>query len=87
MDVYEKAILAGTVPALIASLTWGSMRTLAARSGAATLLAIWLYLRTSDGFGADPAQGENVFLLRHLLSSQSAILWMSLLFFMATAAH
>ena len=88
MDVYEKAILAAAVPALIAlGWFWGSMRTLMLSSGAATLLAISLYLRATDSFGADLSQSENVFLLKYVLSSQSAILWMSLLFFMATAAY
>ena len=88
MDVYEKAILAAAVPALIAlGWFWGSMRTLMLSSGAATLLAISLYLRATDSFGADLSQSENVFLLKYVLSSQSAILWMSLLFFMATAMY
>jgi len=38
----------------------------------------------TDGFGADLAAGEQVFWLKYLLSSQSAILWMSLLFYMST---
>ena len=88
MDVYEKAILAGAVPALIAlAWFWRSLRTLMLTSGVATLIAVLLYQRVSDGFGADLAQSENVFLLKYFLSSQSAILWMSLLFFMATAAY
>ena len=88
MDVYDKAILAGTVPALVGlGWFWGSMRTLMLASGGAALLAIALYGRTADAYGADLAQAENLFLLKYLLSSQSAILWMSLLFFMATAAY
>ncbi|MBK6863028.1 MAG: c-type cytochrome biogenesis protein CcsB [Ideonella sp.] len=88
MDVYDKAILAGTVPALIAlGWFWRSMRTLMLGCGAAAWLAITLYQGSTDAFGADLAQSENIFLLKYLLSSQSAILWMSLLFFMATALY
>jgi cytochrome c-type biogenesis protein CcsB len=85
MDVYERGILLGAVPALIAlGWFWGPLRILALAVGAATLLAISLYLRTTDDFGADLAAGEHVFLLKYFLSSQSAILWMSVLFFMST---
>ena len=88
MDVYERGILLGAVPALIAlGWFWGPLRLLALGVGAATLLAISLYLRTPDDFGADLAAGEQVFLLKYLLSSQSAILWMSLLFFMSTTFY
>jgi len=85
MDVYETAILAGAVPALIAlGWFWGSLRGLALGVGAATLLAIALYSRSSDGFGADLAAADKVFLLKYFLSSQSAILWACVLFFMST---
>jgi cytochrome c-type biogenesis protein CcsB len=88
MDVYEKSILLGTVPSLIAlGWFWGPLRTLGLGVGAAVLLAIALYLRTTDGFGADLAAADKVFLLKYFLSSQSAILWMSLLFFMSTAFY
>ena len=88
MDVYETSILIGAVPSLIAlGWFWGPLRTLSIGVGAAVLLAIGLYLRTKDDFGADLAAGENVFLLKYFLSSQSAILWMSLLFFMSTVFY
>jgi len=88
MDVYEKAILAGAAPVLIAlGWFWGSLRVLMLIVGAATLGAIGLYSRATDGFGADLAQGEQVFLLKYFLSSQSAILWMSVLFFMSTTFY
>ena len=48
-------------------------------------MAIALYSRTPDDFGADLAQAEKVFWLKYFLSSQSAILWMCVLFFMSTA--
>ncbi len=88
MDYYEKAILLGAMPAAIAlGWFWGPLRVLMVLVAAAALLAISLYSRASDSFGADLAQGEHVFLLKYFLSSQSAILWMSVLFFMATAFY
>ena len=88
MDVYEKWILIGAIPTMIAlGWFWGRLRTLAVAVGAVALLAIALYNRTPDAFGADLAQAENVFLLKYFFSSQSAILWMSVLFFMSTAFY
>ena len=88
MDGYEKAILLGTVPAVVAlGWFWGALRTLSVGVGAAALLAIALYSRTTDGFGADLAQADSVFLLKYFLSSQSAILWMCVLFVMSTAFY
>ncbi|UUX95799.1 c-type cytochrome biogenesis protein CcsB [Aquabacterium sp. J223] len=88
MDGYEKGILAGAVPVLIGlGWFWGPLRTLSLAVGAASLLAIGLYARTPDAFGADLAAGEQVFLLKYFLSSQSAILWMGVLFFMSTAFY
>ncbi|WP_458232913.1 c-type cytochrome biogenesis protein CcsB [Roseateles sp. P5_E8] len=84
MDGYEKGILVFAMPALIAlGWFWKPLRILCVAVGAATLLAIALYARQSDGFGADLAAGENTFFLKYMLSSQSAILWMSLLFVMS----
>lgn len=84
MDVYEKGILAFAMPALIAlGWFWKPLRWLCVAAGAATLLAIGLYAQQTDGFGADLAAGEKVFWLKYMLSSQSAILWMSLLFYMS----
>ena len=88
MDGYEQAILLGSVPALVAlGWFWGPLRGLSLGVGAATLLAIALYNRQTDGFGADLAKGENVFLLKYFISSQSAILWMAVLFSMSTVFY
>ena len=85
MNDYELGILLGSVPALIAlGWFWAPLRTLSLGVGAATLLAIALYMQHTDAFGADLAAADKVFWLKYLLSSQSAILWMSTLFFMAT---
>ena len=86
MDMYESSILAGAAPAIVAlGWFWKPLRLVALVVGAATLLAIALYARATDAFGADLGQADEVFLLKYLLSSQSAILWMSLLFFLSTA--
>jgi len=88
MDGYEQAILLGSVPALVAlGWFWGPLRGLSLGVGAATLGAIALYNRTPDAFGADLAQADQVFLLKYFLSSQSAILWMGVLFAMSTVLY
>jgi len=85
MDFYEKGILAFTIPTLIAlSWFWRPLRLLCVLVGATSLLTISLYARQTDGFGADLAAADKVFWLKYMLSSQSAILWMSLLFYMST---
>jgi len=86
MNVYEQWILAGTVPGLVwLGWFWKPLRTLSVVVGALSLLAIWLY-QGPDG-NADLARAEQVFLLKYFISSQSAILWMSVLFFMSTAFY
>jgi len=88
MDGYEQGILLGAVPALIAlGWFWGPLRVLGLGVGAATLVAIALYSRTTDAFGADLAQADKVFLLKYFISSQSAILWMGVLFCMSTVMY
>jgi ABC-type transport system involved in cytochrome c biogenesis permease subunit len=74
----------GAVPALIALGWFWGLRGLALGVGAASLVAINLYTGQTDSFGADLTAGSQVFLLKYLLSSQSAILWMGVLFFMST---
>ncbi|MBM3361450.1 MAG: c-type cytochrome biogenesis protein CcsB [Betaproteobacteria bacterium] len=81
MDGYEKAILVGTIPSLIGlGWFWRPMQALMGGVAAASLLAIASY-------GGDLARAEQVFWLKYFLSSQSAILWMSVLFFMSTAFY
>lgn len=88
MTGYERAILAGAVPVVIGlGWFWRPLRLLLLVSGGLALAAMALYLRVTDGYGADLSQAEHVFLLKYLLSSQSAILWMSLLFFMSTVFY
>ena len=88
MDAYEKAILLCALPVVVAlGWFWGSLRTLMLAVAAAALLAVGLYSQATDAFGVDLAEGENVFMLKYFLSSQSAILWMSVLFFMSTVFY
>ena len=85
MDGYEKAILIGTVPAMIwLGWFWRPLRALSVVVAAFSMLAIWLYQTPN---GADLARADQVFLLKYFISSQSAILWMSVLFFMSTAFY
>ena len=78
MDGYEQGILLGTIPAAIAmGWFWRPLRALMLVVTLASLLGIWSYQ-------GDLARAEQVFWLKYFLSSQSAILWMSVLFFMGT---
>ena len=88
MDVYEKAILCGTVPAIAwLGWLWRPLRTLMVGAGLAALLAVWLY-STGDGLiNGDIERADSVFLLKYLLSSQSAILWMCALFILGTLMY
>ena len=81
MDVYEQAILIGSLPAVIwLAWFWRPLRTLMLVVTGLSLLAIYLYQ-------GDLARSEQVFLLKYFLSSQSAILWMSVLLFISTAFY
>jgi cytochrome c-type biogenesis protein CcsB len=81
MDVYEQGILIGTLPAVIwLAWFWRPLRTLMLVVTGLSLLAIYLYQ-------GDLARSEQVFLLKYFLSSQSAILWMSTLFFISTVFY
>jgi cytochrome c-type biogenesis protein CcsB len=81
MDVYEKGILIAAVPAAIwAGWFWKPLRVLMLVAAAASLLGVLSY-------GGTLASAETVFWLKYFLSSQSAILWMSVLFFMSTVFY
>ena len=81
MDGYEVAILAGSAAALIGlGWTWKPVRPLTLAVAALSLAAIGLY---GDSLGA----AESSFFLKYLISSQSAIMWMSALYVLATAAY
>ena len=81
MDSYEKVILVLTVPFLTwLGWLWQPLRTLMVAMSLAAGLALWLY-------GGDIARADQAFLLKYLLSSQSAILWMCALFVVATFCY
>jgi len=81
MDVYERGILAAFVPAL-AWFGWffKPVRLLAVLVATFSLMGMGMY-------HGELATAENSFLLKYFLSSQSAIMWMSALFFFATASY
>ncbi|MDZ7660756.1 c-type cytochrome biogenesis protein CcsB [Thiohalophilus sp.] len=81
MDHYEVGILFGTALALIAlGWYWKATRYLMIAIAAISLFAVSLY-------GNDLGQAEQNFFLKFLLSSQSATMWMSALFVMATVVY
>lgn len=81
MDIYEQIILALSAPALIAfGWSWRPMQVLTLVVTALSLLGIWLY-------GGNNANAEVSFGLRFLVSSQSAVMWMSALFVLATVFY
>ena len=81
MDVYDKGILLLVVPGLAAiSWAWKPFRAFLAAAAALALASITLYQ-------GDLARAEQVFFLKYLISSQTAIMWMSALVFIATGAY
>ena len=81
MDVYEKGILLGVMPSAIAlGWFWRPLRILMLVVTGLSMLAIWSYQGSLE-------RAETVFWLKYFFSSQSAIMWMSLMFFMATAFY
>ncbi len=85
MDVYEKCILVGTIPSAIwLGWFWRPLRGLMLVVAGLSLLAIGLYQGPE---GAQLARSDTVFGLKYFLSSQSAILWMSMVFFMSTVFY
>lgn len=81
MDVYEKGILLAAMPSMVAlGWFWRPLRVLMVAVAGISMLAIWSYQGSLE-------RAETVFWLKYFFSSQSAIMWMSLLFFMATAFY
>lgn len=86
MNGYEKGILLGTIPSLIGlGWFWRPLQKLMLVVAVLSLLALWLY-QGPDGL-ASLERADSVFGLKYFLSSQSAILWMCLLCFMATVFY
>ncbi|MBU0655440.1 MAG: c-type cytochrome biogenesis protein CcsB, partial [Gammaproteobacteria bacterium] len=81
MDAYEIGILALSAPGLIGlGWYWKAFQPYALAVAACSLLGIWLY-------GGDYGNAEQVFGLKFLFSSQSAVMWMSALFVLATVTY
>ncbi|MFP4611341.1 MAG: cytochrome c biogenesis protein CcsA, partial [Thiohalophilus sp.] len=81
MDGYEVGILFGTALSLIAlGWFWKETRYLMIAIAAISLFAVSLY-------GNDLGQANQNFFLKFLFSSQSATMWMSALFVMATVVY
>jgi cytochrome c-type biogenesis protein CcsB len=81
MDGYEKAILLLAVPTFVTlGWFWRPARNLLVGAALLSLVSISLY-------AGELARADRVFLLKYLISSQSSILWMCALFFMATGAY
>jgi cytochrome c-type biogenesis protein CcsB len=82
MDSYEQTILFCSVPALaILGWAWKPLRSLMIGSTILTFLAIYFY-QTPEGGAL--ARAEQAFFLKYMLSSQSALLWMSVFFSFST---
>ena len=81
MDIYETVFLFGAA-ALTSYLgwQWKKLGKLVLGIGVVSLLSISLY-------GGDQARATQVFLLKYLISSQSAIMWMNVLFVLAMATY
>jgi cytochrome c-type biogenesis protein CcsB len=78
MDFYDKSILLGLVPAVVwLGWFWRPLRNL-------MMVVAFFALLGISSYQGDLARAETVFWLKYFLSSQSAILWMSVLFFMST---
>lgn len=80
LDMYEIVILLMAYTGIsVLGLRWRAIQTLMVVVFSTALFAIWLYAR-----GASP---DKEFFLRFLISSQSAIMWMSTLFVLATLTY
>ena len=81
MDIYEKAILVGTALSMAGlGWHWKAVRVLMAVIIGVSLWSISLYQ-------GELARAEQAFLLKYLISSQTAIMWMCFLFAMAGVAY
>jgi cytochrome c-type biogenesis protein CcsB len=81
MDVYEQCILVACVPAFVwLGWYWRPLRHLMLAVAGLALWALWAYQ-------GQLARADEVFVLKYFLSSQSAILWMSMLVFISTVFY
>ncbi len=84
LDVYELRILILSAITLIwMGFFWRSAQPVTYVTAALTFLALWTYSQHGNQFAA----GDTAFLLRFVLSSQSAVMWMSVLLIFATVTY
>lgn len=84
MDHFELAILAGSSIGLIAlGLMWRSVQTLFTVTVFMVVIALAVYAGAGNVYSAH----DQKFLLKFLLSSQSAFMWMNVLFILAMATY
>jgi cytochrome c-type biogenesis protein CcsB len=81
MDVYEISFLFGAVVLFsLLGWSWKPIRLLVISIGVLSVYSTTLY-------HSDLANIERVFFLKFLISSQSAVMWMNVLFFLATIVY
>ena len=81
MDYYEKIILVSTAPTFIyLGWRWKSLQWLCVALALSVAASI-------NAYGGVLGMAEQKFVLKYLLSSQSAILWMSTLFFLSNVFY
>lgn len=81
MDIYEQSFLFGSVVVFSwLGWVWKPIRALVIGVGVISLFSISLY-------NANLEQANQVFFLKYLISSQSAVMWMNVLFILATATY
>jgi cytochrome c-type biogenesis protein CcsB len=81
MDVYEKSFLFGAAAVFsVLGWLWKPIRTLLITIAALSLFGIYDY-------HGDLARANQAFFLKYILASQSAIMWMSVLFVLATLTY
>ncbi len=84
MDGFEKALLVGIVPGVIwLGYFWPPLRVYLLAVAAMSLLGVWQYA----GHGNSYNLNEQLFLLKYLLSSQSAFMWMSAFYVLAMLTY
>lgn len=84
MGIYEDGILIGaTLGLILLGRFWDSIKTVSYAITALTLLALWSYSIHDNQISAN----EHAFFLKFLVSSQSAFMWMSALYVLATATY
>ena len=84
MDEYEIGILGGTgISLILLGRLWPSLQTLTVSVSLMVALALWTY----NSHGNVITANEQAFFLKFLVSSQSAIMWMSALFVLATVTY